>query len=279
MCCRELKMNLDFQDQKKIAEILARISYFLHPDIISKIQDCNRESKEEFEKILKKSIHDEEVVGRLMDKYLFDGSDCVFPFTRRHIGDEGHINGRYDRLKYYTREWAIIDDNEFPRHIWTFLLIDRCFNGERWISSGASNFELAHVFNHKRNGDTTAMDEFFCEPHEDFHKTQYLFTSAANVVMIPKGMAKPTDGLGLVQKMFFQRMMDLYGNSILKSKPEYSLSDEELKLYQNLEWKVPFRPDDWSRKIDDLNKYRIRRIECIMTKHMIENGCADLNLE
>lgn len=279
MYCKELRVDFDFQDQKRIAGILARISYFLHPDIVSKIQECNRESKEEFEKILKKSIQDEEVVGRLMDKYLFDGSDCVFPFTRRHIGDEGHINGRYDRLKYYTREWAIIDDNEFPRHIWTFLLIDRCFNGEKWKNSGASNFELAHVFNHKRNGDTTAMDEFFRVPHEDFHKVQYLFTSAANVVMIPKGMAKPTDALRLVQKMFFQRMMDLYGYSILKSKPEYSLSVEELKLYRNLEWKAPFRPDNWSERIDDLNKYRIRRVEGIMAKHVVENGHADLNLE
>lgn len=267
MCCsRELTIYLGFH-QETIAKTLAEISYFVHPDIVRRIQKYNYENRDSFKDLLNLEHIEEGTRNELMNAYLFKGSDCVFPFVRRHTAQEGsYNNGRFNRLKFYRRESRILDDNEIPRNLWTFLAKGGCYNADRWRDSGLSKFELAHIFNHKWAGNTEAMDSFFVDPKEDFHEAEYMFSSASNVVLIPKGMAKPTDGLQLVQKMFFQRAMDLYGNTIFRSRPDYRLSEEEARLYESLKWLAPYRPDDWEDKLAHLNEYRIERIRGILAQ-------------
>ena len=89
---------------------------------------------------------------------------------------------------------------------------------------------------------------------DETKKPYSLFTSASNVVLIPKGLAKPTDKMDLIKICFYKRHIDLYGNNLI------GLIDfEEKKVpewYNEIEWLEPILPKDWEKRIDNLLEYR-----------------------
>lgn len=238
--------DLSTTSQKDIAIILAKISHHIHPKIVKLIQDENTEFKAKFAKIKHPNCNSE--------AFLYEGSDCVFPGFRRPINREK--NPRW-KNKVYEADGTILNDNTFPRHIWSFLTVNRPYSGGKngtWTSSHLDKFELAHIFAHKTD-ERKSEEKMFLSGGNKI-EPYGLFTSASNVVLIPKGFAKPTDHLDEIKKCFFKRHLDLYGNNLIGLS---NFNESQLpEWYDEVEsnWAEPILPDDWEKRIENLLKYR-----------------------
>ena len=123
--------------ERDICAILAQLAFHIHPLIVRKIQQRNREEYQYFKSLFSNAID--------IENYLFDGSACVFPGVRRYVSGQG------SKRKYNPSYKAIVDDNIFPRHLWCFLENGKAYSGPNWKNSGLGEFELAHVFTHKES--------------------------------------------------------------------------------------------------------------------------------
>lgn len=234
--------------QRDLAAILAKITYHIHPAIVSLIEEENTKFRARFDAIKHFSCSS--------DDFLYDRSDCVFPGFRRPINSEkrtGWKNNVYD-------DGTILNDNTFPRHIWAYLAENRAYAGGAagmWSRSGLDKFELAHIFAHKTEERSFEMRMFGSV--SDTPEPYGLFTSASNVVLIPKGFAKPTDHMLSIKACFFKRHLELYGNNLtgLDSFNESLLPN----WYGEIAWADPILPDDWEKKVRNLLKYRCDYLE------------------
>jgi hypothetical protein len=227
---------------KDLAIILSQLAYHISPEIVKYIAERNQNDQPFFEKLFGKNID--------VENYLFDGSDCVFPGVRRWDTQKGK------KLKYNTNYRAIIDDNIFPRHIWCYLYYGK--------SSGWKNFEefeLAHIFAHKEV-ETSAEKSYF--KYFDDKKLQFAqFTSASNVVLLPKGTVRPTDNSTVIKLIFYKRHIDLFGESTLNGRSGF-MCDNIPDWYSELKWNDPLKPDNWEQNINTLLDYRKKRIVDIL---------------
>ena len=151
----------------------------------------------------------------------------------------------------------ILNDNTFPRHIWTFLSMNKTYNGDRWKECKFDEFELAHIFGHKV--DEKNLEKKVFKQYDEKKLPYALFTSASNVVLIPNGLMKPTDKFETVKIAFYKRHLELYGNNLFSEKD----FDETFApdWYSDIVWNEPVLPDNWQEKIDNLLNYRIVYIE------------------
>ena len=244
--------NFKFEDKTKhfeidIAKILAKTSYHIHPKIVEIIIKDNIDFKEEFERIAHRNL-------KIAD-YFFEGSDCLFPGTRRNISKEKV--GKW-KNNIYDLDGSILNDNTFPRHLWTFLCCNKSYSSNSWKDSGLNAFELAHIFSHKtdeRKFDASCFENFNLDinPYS-------LFTSASNIVIIPKGLTKPTDKSEIIKIVFFKRYFDLYKH--ITQLPALSDFKEHLvpEWYHDIVWNEPFLPIDWEFRIQNLLIYRKKSI-------------------
>jgi hypothetical protein len=224
--------------EETIAIALGKVCYHIHPDIVNKIVKSNIEFKDEFKSFC----------GNLdSDAFFYNGSDCVFPGVRRCINKEKSGKWKY---KINTIDNTILDDNIFPRHIWAFLSRDKPYEGNMWKKSGLAKFELAHIFGHKEDEKELEKKVF-----SEFNKNKMpyaFFTSAANVVLIPNGLMKPTDKFESIKIAFYKRYITLYGENFYA---ESGFKDELVpEWYNNIKWLDPVLPEDWEDKIDNLLK-------------------------
>lgn len=233
--------------EKDIAAILAQLAYHIHPLIIQKIQDRNREDTPYFTELFSEKID--------VQRYLFSGSACVFPGVRRYESGKG------DRKSYNPSYKAIIDDNTFPRHIWCFLTNGKTYNGPNWKNSGLGSFELAHIFTHKES-ELQFEKKFFDVVHEGLipHGD---FTCACNVVLLPKGTVRPTDNSDAIKAVFYKRYIDLYGETQLNGRCGFRESMVP-DWYNQLSWNDPLLPKNWIESVDMLLEYRRDRITNLM---------------
>ena len=114
--------NLIEDEQRVIALTLARVSHHVHPDVVAAIRERNADAEElaRLEAIFPDCIEKE--------AWLYPGSACVFPGVRRFIGKVR----KKELLKYVPRECCIIDDNRFPRNLWTFLTTGEHYGSTNW---------------------------------------------------------------------------------------------------------------------------------------------------
>jgi hypothetical protein len=228
--------------EKEIAIALGKVCHHIHPEIIEKIREENRKFKDEFK----------EICEGWVDTFLYDGSDCVFPGVRRCINSEKTGNWKNN---INPKDYTILNDNTFPRHIWAFLSMNKAYSGGQngiWDRSGLSKFELAHIFGHKENEKELERKVF-----KNFYSNKMpyaLFTSAANVVLIPNGLMKPTDKFESIKIAFYKRHIDLYGENFYA---ESSFREEFVpKWYEEIKWLEPVLPEGWEGRINNLLKYR-----------------------
>ncbi len=126
-----------------------------------------------------------------------------------------------------------------------------------WSSSGLDRFELAHVFGHKE--DERDLEQEIFREFDGNLKPYGLFTSASNVVLIPKGFAKPTDHMRNIKLCFYKRHIELYGENMPGLK---SFNDEYLpEWYSDIEWMDPELPQDWKEKVEKLLSYREKHLK------------------
>lgn len=171
--------NLIEQEQHNIAKALARVTHHMHPKVVARIREINADHEERarLEAILPECIERE--------AWLYPGSACVFPGVRRFVGRVK----KKQLLKYVPKEGCIIDDNRFPRNLWTFLAIGEHYTGPNWKNSGLSAFELAHIFSHKHEKQELEWEVF--KEHEKKLKPYGLFTCASNTSSSPKASPNP----------------------------------------------------------------------------------------
>jgi len=238
---------VEFEPQ--IARMLAALCYHIHPDIVAYIQHANLRDRPFFEELLEGRIE--------INSYLFDGSACVFPGVRRYVSGRGRTRS------YSPSEGAILDSNEFPRHLWCFLLRGKSYGGLVWKDTGLADFELAHVFSHKPS-ETQPEEGLFRELSDDIPPFGN-FTCAANVTLLPKGTVRPTDNSVVIKSVFFKRHIDLYGESTLRSR--HAFREDLLPVwYDAINWNAPLLPTDWKENTKNLLEYRSNKIAGIMTK-------------
>lgn len=247
--------NIDTPENKiskfefDICLILAQLCYHIHPKIIHAIQGKNSKQYDYFKELFGSYIN--------VDDYLFEGSACVFPGVRRYISSQG------TKKKYNPEYKAIIDDNTFPRHLWCFLVNNKTYNGPNWKESGLNQFELAHIFTHKKS-ELNFEKQFFRNLDD---QTQPLgdFTCACNIVLLPKGTVRPTDNSENIKAIFYQRYIELYGENTLQGRKNF-ITNKVPAWYSKIKWNEPFCPLKWEEKVDSLLRYRTQRI-----KQLIDN--------
>lgn len=237
------------QFDKDLAIILSKLAYHISPEIVKYIVERNKLDYAYFEKLFKDKID--------IKNYLFEGSDCVFPGVKRYVSMKGK------KQKYNSEYRAIIDDNIFPRHIWCFLTNGKCYSGPNWKNTSLGEFEMAHIFTHKESEINVEID-FFKEIKNNLYPYGE-FTSAANVVLLPKGTVRPTDNSTILKSIFFKRYIELYGETTLNGRKGFN-ENKIPKWYSELKWNTPFFPVDWKKNIDKLLDYRKEKIKKIMEK-------------
>ena len=233
--------------EQEICGILSKLCHHIHPRIIERIQRANDSEYNYFRNLFSDYIK--------VENYLFKGSACLFPGVRRYVSGKG-------KKKQYNPDYkAIIDDNTFPRHLWCFLADNKTYNGPSWKDTGLNQFELAHIFTHKKS-ELTFEKQFFeiCDenirPYGDF-------TCACNIVLLPKGTVRPTDNSETIKSVFYKRYIDLYGETPLNGRSVF-ITEKVPEWYKELQWNEPFCPKNWDKKIDSLIEYRTIRITQIL---------------
>ncbi|MEI7900832.1 MAG: hypothetical protein WCK89_11305 [bacterium] len=232
---------------KELSCILSQIAYHLHPDIINYIKEQNQKDYQYFKNLFGNKIS--------IDNYLFNGSACVFPGVKRYISGVGN------KQKYNPNFNAILDDNTFPRHIWCFLVIGNVYNGPNWKATGLNEFELAHIFSHKKS--ELAEEKRYFNTMSNESSPFGEFTCAANVIILPKGTVRPTDKLPVIKSIFYKRYISLYGEDTLGGRKGFR-HDLVPSWYNDLVWNDPYIPENWKESINGLLEYRKRRIQHIM---------------
>ncbi|MDB6016642.1 MAG: hypothetical protein JWR19_1131 [Pedosphaera sp.] len=243
--------------EENVAIAIAKVAYFISPKIVQRIAELNCQWHDDFERDFGEKVP--------ASYYFYQGSACVFPGVRRRASkDEREL-----KLKqYHNSVAAIFDDNVFPRHLWCFLCTGRPYSGPLWKSSGLGKFELAHVLPHKTYEHSGVKDWFMNMPEsEPFHG---LFSCAANVILLPKGMAKPTDGTAGIRAAVFNRYFYLYGSIHSGGFSGFSLPDR-VKWFDRLEWNDPVEPEDWELRIEKLDAYRRKKLSGLL-KTIAEPG-------
>ncbi len=240
--------NYKFSDlsknvERELAIILGKITHHIHPDIVSYITEENISYKDRFKSICHKLCD--------INSFFYPGSDCVFPGFRRPINKE-KTKGWKNNI--YEKDGTILNDNTFPRHIWAYLSMNKAYSGGAtgmWSPSGLDRFELAHIFGHKQ--DERELEENSFTEFNNNQEPYGLFTSASNVVLIPKGFAKPTDHMESIKLCFYKRHLELYGNNIIGLN---GFKNNVPSWYKDIEWLDPVLPSDWKIKTQNLLIYR-----------------------
>ena len=237
---------MEFEDnsksvEKELAMLLGRVSHHIHPKIVKLIQSKNKELLNEFKSYCHHKLN-------YLD-FFYDGSDCIFPGVRRPINKE---KGAKWKNIINESDGTIFNDNTYPRHIWAFLTIQKSYSSKTWIESGLNAFELAHIFGHKK--DEQELEKKVFKNFDNDFNPYALFTSASNIVLIPKGLAKPTDKLESIKLCFYKRHIDLYGQNFKGIK---GFKEELLpNWYSQIEWLDPILPINWEENIQKLIIYR-----------------------
>ncbi len=235
--------------ERDLCLILADLACHIHPLVVKKIQQRNREEYSFFKDLFSGLIE--------IDDYLFNGSACVFPGVRRYVSGQG-------KKKQYNPSYkAIVDDNIFPRHIWCFLENGKTYSGPNWKNSGLGEFELAHVFTHKES--ELQFESHFFRKVKDGLFPYGDFSCACNVVLLPKGTVRPTDNSRIIKSAFYMRYIELYGERPLNGRSRFDKSQAP-EWYKDLRWNEPSLPIDWEEKVEKLLIYRTKRLTEILEK-------------
>lgn len=188
------------EESFEMAKVITNYVRFLSPDIIKAIVVDNEKIRHSISNILAKKEID-------CNLYLWEKSSCCFPGVRRCAGSaENSAYKKHSTLKK-TEDAIELDDNNFPKQIWSFV-----FRGSQFSKFGPSNYNLAHLIDHKK--DKNRMKEEFIFPNDYiFEKPFYgLFTCASNSIYVLNTLMKPTDFNSNLRNLLFHKALALYGN-------------------------------------------------------------------
>jgi hypothetical protein len=130
----------------ELARITVPFVRFLHPDIVRAIVEDNESHRKEWSEALQSNGIDPSI-------YLWDKSPCAFPDVRRYAGSREIAAHRGHRTQEHTNGAIALDDNDYPKQIWSFV-----FRGKKFPKHGPKNYALAHLADHKDHGNRFGQD-------------------------------------------------------------------------------------------------------------------------
>lgn len=188
-------------DEIKILEIILKYTKFISPDIIELIVKDNNSKINYFTEILEKNRVNPEI-------YLWENSSVAFPGIRRHSGQKEISKFKKNR-KVKGKKSILLDDNQYPKMLWSFLMIGDKFS----VNKAPKNYSLAHLIDHKdyRNRRNLDIKEYKqLKSKELFYSG--LFTSAVNTIYINNSLMKPTDFNNILRKALLKIIDYLYSD-------------------------------------------------------------------
>lgn len=234
--------------EKELAIILGKVSHHIHPEIVEYIKDKNIDYKDEFIDDCHPNLD--------YNIFLYDNSDCIFPGIRRPVNKEKNNLEKW-KNNINESDGTIFNDNTYPRFIWTYLSLNKGYNSNTWKESGLNSFELAHIFGHKE--DEKELEKTIFKVFDNTVKPYSLFTSASNIVLIPKGLTKPTDKMDRIKICFYKRHIELYGENFIGME---NFNNEFVPVwYSEIKWLEPKLPVNWKERIDNLLNYRKKHLK------------------
>jgi hypothetical protein len=140
--------------------------------------------------------------------YLWERSPCAFPGVRRYAGSTeiAQYRGRAATNAAEFPDAVRLDDNSFPKHIWSFV-----FRGRPFQNFGPNGYALAHLADHKAYGNRNAEEFEQVSPAPTGVCWHGFYTSVANSAYVPTSLIKPTDFAGFVRNLLQRRVASLYG--------------------------------------------------------------------
>lgn len=237
----------------QLAKIITKYVKFLSPEIISRIVSENEKLASTFYSKMKSN-------GINPELYIWDKNSCCFPGIRRYAGSS-EIAAHRNRMEISSIEDAIaLDDNDFPKQIWSFVFRDKQFS-----KYGPTGYSLAHLIDHKKEKNRM-RDEFIFTDNHVFEKPFYgLYTCATNSVYIPNNLMKPTDFNGEIRNLLIRKAESLYGK-ICNLVPQYvkvkEPSDPKWNI-ENFEWSAPVGTTE---NLDDFFSFREKKLNELFNK-------------
>ena len=231
----------------QFAKVLSKYIKFLSPEVVKAIVDDNKKIGEEFCKILENKNIDPKL-------YFWEKSSCCFPGIRRAAGS-AEVAALRKRVNLPNIEDAIcLDDNDFPKQIWSFV-----FRGTYFNKSGPEGYSLAHLVDHKKNRNRMP-DEFDFEKGKSYQKPFYgLYTCASNSVFMPESLILIKEFDPKIRNLLFRRAFDLYG-SFCNLVPPYVAAKECCDVewgLDNFEWSPPVGTLENVRSFLEFRKERL----------------------
>ncbi|MBS0592303.1 MAG: hypothetical protein JSR84_02410 [Proteobacteria bacterium] len=219
------------EDSLHLAQVLTRHTQFLHPDIVRRVVEDNERHAARWGARLVE-------LGVATDAYLWPRSPCAFPGVRRYTGSaeiakfRGHKPGDGSP----PPGAVAIDDNDYPKHLWSFL-----FRGKPFQKHGPKGYNLAHVVDHKDHGNRAAEHFELAQGASVEGRLYGLFTCPTNTVFVPLGLLKPTDFHPKVRGLLIRKAQALYGSCCSIVPPFMSLREcgDSRWSIDRFEWAEP----------------------------------------
>jgi hypothetical protein len=235
-----------------IAKKLTPYLRFLNPKIIEKIVLSNIELEEFFNEYLEKYSIEKKY-------YIWDCCANTFPGIRRANGKTDNKYKKKQLPENLRREKnaIYIDDNSYPKHIWSFL-----FTGKQFSNIGPEGYELAHIFEHKAVDRVT--EEFICKyQHYNLNKPlSGMFTNIAGLMYAPRTFVKITDHSLQARRLIQRKVILLYKDVANVIPPEINLKEYQYEWDTSIfKWLEPVGKLD---NIDAFISFRKERINKIL---------------
>lgn len=184
----------------QLVKMTTKYIRFLHPQIVEAVANDNYRQREAW-------CYELEARGIDPELYLWEGSPCAFPGVRRYTG-----TGEHGRLRDKNDDYSdigdviAIDDNNYPKHIWSFVLRDTQFS-----TPGPEGYRLAHLIDHK-DYKNRMRDELVSDSLDLSIALPGLYTCPSNTVFICSGLLLPTDFNAALRSLMQRRALHLYEN-------------------------------------------------------------------
>lgn len=221
----------------RLAQVVTPLVRMLHPDIVRAVVEDNRRNADRWSVGLRSR-------GVDPSTYLWDGCACAFPGVRRYAGSKeiAEFRGHGAGGKIAPSGALRLDDNDFPKHLWSFV-----FRGRPFQKFGPDGYALAHLADHKDHGNRRG-DELD-GPSATTTSWFGLYTSAANCAYAPVALVKPTDLSALVRSLLLRRAASLYGEFCALLPPGWKVRPEN-----NPQWSLS--AFEWSNPVGTIGNVK-----------------------
>lgn len=220
---------------------------FLDKQIVAKVVADNEKHRAQWLDML-----ENKEVG-LAKSYIWENGTCCFPGVRRKTGNSDK-DFALRKLDPNIKHAFVVDDNSFPRQIWSFLL-----DGKKFANHGPDGYSLAHLLDHQeyKNNLSSILDGV---PAGINYRG--LFTCLTNTVYIPDMLIRPTDFTNNFLIVIIRKCFEYYSDVCnlvpagIELKP---VSNSDWETY-NFPWGAPFLPTGYEDNLERFLKFRNEKI-------------------